>query len=158
MDWDLNEFFEPVAATREERDMVPEGEHDLWIMKVVEDAKRLRVDLAHDDRRYGLVFADFPKGVGWASRIVGELVTALGLTPAEWKAIRPDTLKDRLVRARVYHKVGNSGRTFVNVGGFSAAEAAPPPAAKPAAKPVAKRTPTQKADAASNVPDDDIPF
>lgn len=153
MDWDLNEFFEPVAATREERDMVPEGEHDLRITKVVEDAKRIRIDLAHDDRRYGLVFADYPKGVQWASRIVGELVAALGLTPAEWKAASPETLRDRRVKARVYHKVGNSGRTFVNVGGFLAADE---PA--PAAKPVAKRTPTQKADAASNVPDDDIPF
>lgn len=153
MDWDLNEFFEPVAATREDRDMVPEGEHDLRITKVVEDAKRIRIDLAHDDRRYGLVFADYPKGVQWAARIVGELVTALGLTPAEWKAASPETLKDRRVKARVYHKIGNSGRTFVNVGGFLAADE---PA--PAAKPVAKRTPTQKADAASNVPDDDIPF
>lgn len=154
MDFELDEFFEPVAPRVEERELVPEGDHDLRITKVVEDAKRLRVDLAHDDRRYGLVFADYPKGVGWASRIVGELVTALGLTPAEWRAIKSDTLKDRRVRARVYHKVGNSGRTFVNVGGFSAVEAAPPPAAKP----VAKRTPTQKADAVSAVPDDDIPF
>ena len=154
MDWDLNEFFEPVAVEREERELVPDGEHEMRITKVVEDAKRLRVDLAHSDKRYALVFADMPKGVGWAAKIVGELVAALGMTPAEWRAARPETFKDRRVVARVYHKVGNSGRTFVNVGGFSAVaeEAAPAP------KPVAKRTATQKADAVGNVPDDDIPF
>lgn len=152
MDFELDEFFEPVDARVEERDMVPEGEHDLRITKVVEDAKRIRVDLAHDDRRYSLVFADLPKGVQWASKIVGQLAAALGMSAAEWKAAKPETLKDRRVKARVYHKVGNSGRTFVNVGGFSAADPAP------AAKPVAKRTPTQKADAVGNVPDDEIPF
>lgn len=153
MDFALDEFFEPVAAPAG-REEVPEGEHEFRIVGMVEDERRLRVDLAHDDRRYGLVFADLPKGQPWAGRIVGQLAAALGLDAAGWKAATAATLKDRRVQARVYHKAGRDGRMFVNVGGFAAA---PPAAEQP--KPVAKRTATKKADAAaSTVPDDDIPF
>jgi hypothetical protein len=153
MDFILDEFFEPVAA-RLGREEVPEGEHDFRIVGMVEDERRLRVDLAHDDRRYGLVFADLPKGKDWAGRIVGQLAAALGLDAAGWKAATAATLKDRRVRARVYHKPRNGGGTFVNVGAFSVAQAAAEPP-----KPVAKRTPTKKADAAAaSIPDDDIPF
>jgi hypothetical protein len=153
MDFILDEFFEPVAA-RLGREEVPEGEHDFRIVGMVEDERRLRVDLAHDDRRYGLVFADLPKGKDWAGRIVGQLAAALGLDAAGWKAATAATLKDRRVRARVYHKPRNGGGTFVNVGAFSVAQAAAEPP-----KPVAKRTPTKKADAAAaSIPDDEIPF
>jgi hypothetical protein len=153
MDFILDEFFEPVAAPVE-REEVPEGEHEFRIVGMVEDDRRLRVDLAHDDRRYGLVFADLPKSQPWAGRIVGQLAAALGLDAAGWKAATAATLKDRRVRARVYHKAGRDGRMFVNVGGFSAAQAAAEPP-----KPVAKRTPTKKADAAAaTVKDDEIPF
>jgi hypothetical protein len=153
MDFILDEFFEPVAA-RLGREEVPEGEHDFRIVGMVEDERRLRVDLAHDDRGYGLVFADLPKGKDWAGRIVGQLAAALGLDAAGWKAATAATLKDRRVRARVYHKPRNGGGTFVNVGAFSVAQAAAEPP-----KPVAKRTPTKKADAsAATVKDDEIPF
>lgn len=151
MDFELNEYFEPVPAA--ERELVPEGEHQFRITQVVEDQKRLRVDLAHDDRRFGLVFADLPKGPAWAGRIVAELAAALWMDAAAWKAATSDAIKGRRVVARVYHKVGNSGRTFVNVGGFS------PAADDPAtSRPPARRTPTQKAEAVSALPADDIPF
>lgn len=156
MDWELNEYFEPVAAQEQEAELVPEGDHEFRITKVVEDAKRMRVDLGHDDRRYGLVFADMPKGAAWAGKIVSQLAAALGMSASEWAAATPATLKGRRVRARIYHKVGNSGRLFVNVGGFE-----PPAEAAAAAdaKPAARRTPKQKADAAaSTLPEDDIPF
>ena len=153
MDFMLDEFFEPVAAPAG-REEVPEGEHEFKIVGMVEDERRLRVDLAHEDRRYGLVFADLPKGQPWAGRIVGQLAAALGLDAEGWKAATAETLKGRRVRARVYHKAGRDGRMFVNVGGFSAAQAA---AEQP--KPAARRTPTKKADAAAAVvPSDDIPF
>lgn len=157
MEWELNEYFEPVAAAEPEVEVVPEGVHEFRITKVVEDSKRMRVDLGHDDRRYSLVFADLPKGVAWASKIVGQLVEALGMSASEWAAATPATLKGRRVRAKIYHKVGNSGRLFVNVGGFEPSEVAAEPGA--AASRPARRTPTQKADAAAaGIPEDEIPF
>lgn len=155
MDWDIDtDSFEP-AAEQPRYELVPEGEHVMTIRKAEIDDKRFKVDLSHEDRRYGFVWADFPRGVAWASKLVAELAVALGYDAASWKAASPGDLAGRRVTVRVYHKIGNSGKTFVNAGGFSPA---PAEAAASAARPPAKRTPTKKADAVSAVPNDEIPF
>jgi hypothetical protein len=156
MDYVIDEFFEMRPAPEPEYLEVPEGEHEFKIHTVT-SGERLTVTLAHDDKRYGLVWFKPPAGKAWAARLVGELATALGMDAAAWKAADPDDLKGRRVIARIYHTAGDRG-TFTNVGNF---KAAPPQPAAPAEapKPVAKRTPTQKADAASpGIPEDDIPF
>ena len=155
MDWVIDDYFDMVPAPAEEPQYleVPEGEH-VFRIHSVETGDRLVVKLAHDDRRYGLVWFKPPAGADWAKRLVAELAKALGMDAAAWRAATPDSLKDRRVTARVYHRATDGVRTFVNVGNFSPA---PAEAAEPA-KPVAKRTQTQKANAAGQIPDDDIPF
>jgi hypothetical protein len=151
MDYVIDEFFEMRPAPEPEYLEVPEGEHEFKIHKVT-SGERLTVTLAHADKRYGLVWFKPPAGKAWAAKLVGELAAALGLDAAGWKAADPDDLKGRRVIT-----AGDRG-TFVNVGNF---KAAPPQPAEPAEapKPVAKRTPAQKADAASpGIPSDDIPF
>jgi hypothetical protein len=160
MDYVIDEFFEMRPAPEPEYLEVPEGEHEFKIHKVTSSSEKTIVTLAHADKRYGLVWFKPPAGKKWAARLVGELATALGMDAAAWKAADPDDLKGRRVIARIYHTAGDRG-TFTNVGNFKAAPPRPAEPAEPveAPKPVAKRTPTQKADAASpGIPSDDIPF
>lgn len=155
MDWMIDDYFDMVPAPAEEPQYldVPEGDHVFRIHSVETDG-RLVVKLAHDDRRYGLVWFKPPEGADWAKRLVADLAKALGMDAAAWKAATPETLKGQRVTARVYHRAKDGGRTFVNVGGFS-----PAPAEAEPAKPAPKRTPAKKADAASaTIPEDDIPF
>lgn len=177
MDFGLDEF-DDVAVDESRapaRELLPEGEHDLQIRGVgwLEDG-RLEIRLAPDERNYGWVFAKFPKDADWAKRILSGLRKACGMSREEWAATDMTDLVGRRVRTRVYHKAGSKGGTFVNVGEFLVGEAAEPkveravapqaPAveravAPPAARPTPpRRTPTQKADAAAAMPDDDLPF
>jgi hypothetical protein len=90
------------------------------------------------------------------------------MTREEWAAGEITDLVGRRVRARIYHKAGRDGKTFVNVGEFLPAEQVVETAtakpqveravAPPASRPTVKRTPAQKADDASRMPGDDIPF
>ena len=43
------------------RELVPEGDHEFTIKAVIDTAERVEIRLAHDDRRYGWVFAKLPK-------------------------------------------------------------------------------------------------
>lgn len=175
MDWGLDDDFPPVAVEQNDaappaRELVPEGDHVLRIREVIDHGDVIELRLVHDDKRFGWVFAKTPKNQQWGKRILSSLRVAVGMTREEWAAGQITDLVGRRVGARVYHKAG-TGRTFVNVGEFKPADPAvetatarPPveravalPAAA-AARPLAKRTPTQKADAAAAMPDDDIPF
>lgn len=147
-----------------ERELVPEGDHDLQIRQVIEDEGRVEIRLAHDDRRYGWVFAKLPRDAGWAKRILSTLRTSLDMSREEWQSTPATDLVGRRVRARLYHRA-TSGRTFVNVGDFlpgavetaTAAPAVERAVAPPAARAAVKRTPTKQADAVGHDPDD-IPF
>jgi hypothetical protein len=169
--WDVDAEPAPVnESAPPTRELVPEGEHSFKIKQVIDSADRLEVRLVHDDRRYGWVFCKLPKSAGWAKRIAAGLAAALGVTAAEWpELVRSGDMAGRRVRARVYHKAGNQGGTFVNVGEFLAADAeqlaaVEAPKVERAVAPPARRAPvtrptrTQAADAASGAPDDDIPF
>jgi hypothetical protein len=60
-------------------------------------------------------------------------------------------LKDQAVTVETVIAVSKAGRDFVKVERYK-------PNAEPLPPQIRNRTPTQKADAASNAPDDDIPF
>jgi hypothetical protein len=151
MDWPLDEDFDQAAPARAERQLVPEGFHDFKIERAAETAKELELVLAHPDKAYGWVWAKFPKGKGWAKKIVAGLPLALGLDAAAWARLEAEDLVGRKVRARVYHKPGNDGgRVFVNVGSFHAIE---PDDGPPPDEPKKSRNAVPAAEAA-----DDIPF
>lgn len=150
MDWDFGgvDMEQPAQGTRLDRELVPEGTHTFSINSVSDTPTHFEVVLAHSEPRYGWVWVKLPKGQEWAQRIGASLAAALGLSPAEWKATEIGSLVGRWVNCEVYHKAGNSGRTFVNARKFHAPPAEIPAArAKPAPRPAAKA-----------IPDDSIPF
>lgn len=173
MDWGLDDDFPPVAVRDDsrppERELVPEGDHALQIREVIDHGEKVELRLVHDEKRFGWVFARTPKAADWGRRILSSLRKAVGMTREEWAAGEITDLVGRRVRARIYHKAGN-GTTWVNVAEFMPAEPVVETAtAKPTVEravapptlrttPPARRTATQKADAASGAPDDDIPF
>lgn len=174
--WGIDDDFADGAADAAPptRELVPKGDHAFTIKAVIDEPDLVEIRLAHDDRRYGWVFAKMPKQATWARRILSSLRTALGITREAWAGLPITELEGLRVKARVYHKAGTKGGTFVNVGEFlPGAAAAPvetatakPPHASYVEKAIAplagrapvKRTPTKKADAAASMPDDDIPF
>jgi hypothetical protein len=169
--WGIDDDFADTAtndAAPPTRELVPEGDHEFTVKAVIDEADRVEIRLAHDDRRYGWVFAKMPKQANWARRILSTLRTALGITREAWAGLPITDLEGLRVKARVYHKAGNKGGTFVNVGeflpGLAAVETATAkPAVERAVAPPAQRAPvnrtaTKKADAAASMPDDDIPF
>jgi len=136
-----------------EREQVPEGEHAMKIMKVIDSDERLQVRLAHGDRRYGWVFCRLPKGADWAKRIAHELRVALSIPKGGlMAAVEAGDLEGQTVVVRVYHRATDRG-TFVNVGGFKPAV----PAAEPALKKPRGSAARAHATFKENSPDD-IPF
>lgn len=166
--WGIDDDFGDTATTdakEPERELVPEGDHTFTVKAVIDEPDRVEIRLAHDDRRYGWVFAKMPKAANWAKRILSTFRTASGITREAWAGTTLADFEGLRVKARVYHKAGNNGRTFVNVGEFLPGAAAAPvetatakPAVERAVAQPARRTPTKKADAAASMPDDDIPF
>jgi len=163
MDFGLDDDFPPQPegdARAPERELVPEGDHAFQIREVIDHGDKVEFRLVHDDKRFGWVFARFPKAENWGRRILSSLRQACGMTREQWAAGEITDLVDRRVVARIYHKAGN-GRTFVNVAEFKPAEGLAVhhvETFEPPAKPTARRTPTQKADTAARMPGDDIPF
>jgi hypothetical protein len=172
MDWGLDE--DTAAVVRDdsrppERELVPEGDHPFQIKEVIDHGDKVELRLAHDDTRFGWVFARTPKDLDWGKRILSSLRQACGMTREEWAAGEITDLVGRRVRARIYHKAGN-GRTFVNVAAFLPGEnatrvetaTAKPQVeravAPPSSRAPVKRTATQQVDASSRMPGDDIPF
>lgn len=160
MDWFEFEEIEAVATepTRE-RELVPEGEYTMTIERASSTPGEYKVALAHDDRRFSWVWATMPTDKTWGQRQIVGLAKALGYEAAPWKAAAPEDLIGRRVLVQIYHKLGNTGRTFVNVRSFSQATEAAPPSAQVAA-PAWKRARTadQKVKAETRAAGDDIPF
>lgn len=171
MDWGLDDNL--IGVVRDdsrppERELVPEGDHAFQIKEVIDHGDKVELRLAHDDKRFGWVFAKTPKAVDWGRRILSSLRQVVGMTREEWAAGEITDLVGRRVRARIYHKAGN-GRTFVNVAEFlldpaalvETATAKPQverAVAPPSSRSPVKRTATQQVDASSRMPGDDIPF
>lgn len=159
----MDEFDEIETGTTTEaaapaREVVPEGTHEFRINSVANNVGALEMELVHDDARFFWVDCKIGKTwKGW-NKLVGSLARSFGMTGPQLRdAIAGGDITGRRVAARIWHKTGDRGVIFANVGEFRAVEqtSAPPPATKS----VAKRTATQKADAASAaVKDDDIPF
>ena len=154
MDWGNDDYREEPQAETVERELVPEGAHDFRIKEVLEDDTRVELRLVHDDKRFGWVFCKLPKDADWAKRIGSSLRKALDITPEDWASMQAGDLAGRRVAAEIYHKVGRTGATFVNVRKFLAVE-------RPDPKPAAARSQTAKAAAAfkaAATSGDDIPF
>ncbi len=157
MDWGRDDIAdEPQAAKpATERELVPEGLHDFRIREVLEDDARVELRLVHDDKRFGWVFCKLPKDADWAKRIASGLRKSLGITADDWANMQAGDLAGRRVAAEIYHKVGKSGPTWVNVRKFVAVERPEPPAA---AQPRSKPAMAAAAFKASATSGDDIPF
>ena len=170
MDWGLDDNL--IGVVRDDsrppdRELVPEGDHAFQIKEVIDHGDKVELRLAHDDKRFGWVFARTPKAVDWGRRILSSLRQVVGMTREEWAAGEITDLVGRRVRARIYHKAGN-GRTFVNVAEFLPADPVVETAtakpqveravAPPSSRAPVKRTATQQVDASSRMPGDDIPF
>jgi hypothetical protein len=152
-------FDDAPPAARAERETVPEGNHAFTIKAAEITDGRLSVTLVHEDARYYWVKANPPTTAKSFATIAGSLARVLGMTGGQFRdAILDggDGVVGRRVGARIWHKAGDRGGLFANVGEFHQPEPEAAPA-KPAAKPAA-RTATKKADAATRPPEDDIPF
>lgn len=153
MDWgDEFETFETTAPAAERTyETLPAGTYTFTIKGGAEKPDRTEIRLAPEDRRFGLVFCRLMRGQSWAKQLARELRTALGMSAAEWAEATPESMKDRKVRARVWHRT-KDGTVFVNVGNFLPLEeeaSAPAPSA-------AKAERATRARPAG--PEDDIPF
>lgn len=152
MDWMMDEM--PEEPARVERELVPEGEHAFEIRSATEgphkfkEGEFLMLRLSALNGSYQFVFLDIPKGAKGA-RLAASLAKALGLDVDGKISLSPEDLQGKTVRATIWHKVADSGRTFVNVEKFSADATA---AEAPARKPAVKKT------AAAVAAPDDIPF
>lgn len=111
---DINEVAKPAKRDRE---IVPEGEHRFTITKASSDDQTFDVWLAHEDDALRWVFCKFYKENPKQRWLIGSLARALGYTAATWPSVDVPGLKDRTVRARIWHRSDND-RTFVNVGEF----------------------------------------
>jgi len=132
MDWMMDELPEEPAKT--ERELVPEGEHAFEIKSATQGphsfkkGEFLMLRLSALNGSYQLVFADIPFGPNGV-RLAKSLADALG-EPATGKvSLDPDAITGREVRAVIYHRVANSGKTYANVSEFKQPKAKP---AKPA--------------------------
>jgi len=121
MEWSFEDFedIDTVAKpAARDRELVPEGEHRFTIRRASSNERKFEVVLASDDEACGWVFCNFPTDREWGQKLIVSLAKALGYAAAPWKSAAPEDIVGRTVRARVYHRVGNSGRTFVNAGEF----------------------------------------
>lgn len=145
MDWMIDELPEEPAKT--ERELVPEGEHTFEIKSASQGAHKfkegefLMLRLSATNGSYQFVFADIPFGPNGV-RLAKSLSDALGEPSTGKISLDPEALAGREVRAVIYHRTGNNGRTYVNVSEFK-----PPKTAAKAAK-----------KAAAVAAQDDIPF
>jgi hypothetical protein len=154
--WDDGDTATAANEAAPVRDLVPEGLHDFTIKQVIESEERVEVRLVHDDKSCGWVFDRLNKGNGYAKARCKSLAGALGIAADRWQdAVAAGDLEGRRVRAEIWHKVGNDGRTFVNVSHYKPTEQASE--AAPAARPAAAK-PKKPAPQAVDLAPDDIPF
>jgi hypothetical protein len=124
MEFGLEDFDDLPAVDNSkapERLLLEDGEYALEIKAVTKlDDGRVEIRLAHADKGYSWVFAKLPLDVEWGRRILSTLRKALGMSREAWAAMDPSELVGRVVKTRIYQKVGTKGGTFVNVGEFIA--------------------------------------
>lgn len=151
---DLGEL-EP-AATRE-RENVPEGTHELKIVRVTNQPYGFDLALQHDDQRYGWVFHRMDRDRSQTAYRLRELRNALAISPDEWRSLDPTEIVDRRLRAEIRHNVDAKGRLWVNVWKYMPSAELEQPATP--ATPKAPRTAAAKVKSASPaIGSDDIPF
>ena len=132
-DWMIDEL--PTEPEKRERELVPEGEHAFEIKTAEQgphkfkEGEFLMLRLSASNGSYQFVFCDIPFGSAGV-RLAKSLADALGEQATGKISLNPGDLVGRSVRAVIYHRVGNSGKTYVNVSEFKPPKVA---AKKPAA-------------------------
>ena len=114
-DFGIDDQDEQAVAPPREREHVPEGTHDFKIVRVTNQDYGFDLALQHDDRRYGWVFHRMDRDNKHTGYRLRELRTALAISPEEWRSLEPTEIVDRRVRAEIRHKVGTTGKLWVNV-------------------------------------------
>lgn len=142
----------------QEREIVPDGEHNVTIHKVTDDGKQLTVILAPNGH-FRLVYLDLKNDQKGQAKAAA-LAAALGMSARDWAGCQPEDLVGRRLRIQTRQWVGNDSKTRVNVDKLLPPD--PPDAApEPAQAPPVIRTPAAKvAQARGDEPggEDDIPF
>lgn len=149
--------------TTVDRDIVPAGTHRMVVRAAEEgpneykthetnpDGQCLKLRLATVQGNYRFVFDDLPRHLAWRAQ---NLADALGIEPqGGMLRVTPDDCLDRELMVEISHYTSKAGKTSAVVKRYvpqSVAEKA-----KPAAAP---RTKAAAAMAASNLPEDSIPF
>lgn len=150
-----------------ERDIVPAGTHQMVVRYADEgpndfkrhdtnpDGQCLKLRLATVQGEYRFVFDDIPRHLTWRA---ANLAEALGIQPVNGRlSLTPEDCRDKVLTVEISHYTSKAGKTSAVVKRYvKPGEAASAP---PKPKPAAIRTrPAAAVTAASNLPDDVIPF
>lgn len=139
-----------------EREMLPDGIHNVTVREVKTDGPHDTVVLAPHGA-YRLVYVDIKSDKKGQAKAAA-LASALGMSAAEWADCQPDELKGLELRVETRQWVGNDAKTRVNVDKFMPAERASANPSKTAPRPQtqAAKVAAARGDEAGEA--DDIPF
>ena len=139
-----------------EREMLPDGVHNVTIREVKTDGAHDTIVLAPNGA-YRLLYVDIKSDKKGQAKAAA-LAAALGMSAAEWADCGPDELKGLELRVETRQWVGDDTKTRVNVDKFMPVERAAAPAPKPERNPqtAVGRVATAKGEEAGAA--DDIPF
>lgn len=161
MDFIIEDDFN-ASAPGQERDIVPAGTHRMVIKSAEEGPNEfktsdtnpngdcLKLRLATVEGNYRFVFHDIPKHLPW---MAANLADALGIKAVgERLTLTPDDCREQIVTVEISHYTSKAGKTSAVVKRYVPASKADKP------KPAAPRSRAAAAVAASDLPDDVIPF
>jgi hypothetical protein len=151
----FDDGFVPDAASGE-REMLPDGVHNVTIREVKTDGPHDTVVLAPNGA-FRLLYIDIKSDKKGQAK-AASLASALGMSAAEWADCGPAELKGLELRVETHQWVGDDTKTRVSVDKFLPVERAAQPESKPAPRP---QTPAAKVAAARGDEaggGDDIPF
>jgi hypothetical protein len=151
----FDDGFVPDAASGE-REMLPDGVHNVTIREVKTDGAHDTVVLAPNGA-YRLLYVDIKSDKKGKAK-AASLASALGLSAAEWADCGPAELKGLELRVETRQWVGDDTKTRVSVDKFLPVERAAAPTPKPDRGPqtAAARVASAKGEEAGG--GDDIPF
>lgn len=85
-----------------DRSLIPEGRHNLRILKAEAGDERVAIRLAHSDRRFGFLFADFNRSSKYTMPRLRQMAEVMGMSLPDWAAaLERGELVGRYVRCDV---------------------------------------------------------
>jgi len=137
-----------------EREMLPDGVHNVTIREVKTDGPHDTVVLAPNGA-YRLLYVDLKSDKKGRAKAAA-LASALGMSAAEWADCGPAELTGLELRVETRQWVGDDTKTRVSVDKFMPVERVGEPEKKPAARTPAQKIAKDKGEEAGEA--DDIPF